>query len=60
MDGVKIIFNDGSWIMIRPSGTEPKVRIYIETKNKEEKEVFIEEARILTKKICLEGIGGLT
>ncbi|ACI20440.1 phosphomannomutase [Thermodesulfovibrio yellowstonii] len=60
LDGVKIIFNDGSWIMIRPSGTEPKVRIYIETKNKEEKEVFIEEARILTKKICLEGIGGLT
>lgn len=60
LDGVKIIFNDGSWIMIRPSGTEPKVRIYIETKNKEEKEVFIEEARILTKKICLEGIGSLT
>lgn len=60
LDGVKIIFNDGSWIMIRPSGTEPKIRIYIETKNKEEKEVFIEEARILTKKICLEGIGGLT
>lgn len=59
MDGVKIIFNDDSWIMIRPSGTEPKIRIYIETKNKEEKEVFLEGAKILTKKICLEGIGSL-
>ncbi|MCM8797676.1 MAG: phosphotransferase, partial [Candidatus Omnitrophica bacterium] len=26
--GYKFIFEDGSWIIIRPSGTEPKIRFY--------------------------------
>jgi len=30
-DGVKIIFNDDSWLLLRPSGTEPLIRIYSET-----------------------------
>lgn len=30
LDGLKIIFKDGSWIMFRKSGTEPKTRIYCE------------------------------
>jgi phosphomannomutase len=30
-DGVKMVLDDGSWILIRPSGTEPLVRIYLET-----------------------------
>ncbi len=29
-DGLKLIFNDNSWILLRPSGTEPKFRIYFE------------------------------
>ncbi len=29
-EGKKIIMEDGSWVLIRPSGTEPLVRIYIE------------------------------
>lgn len=29
-DGLKIIFEDNSWILLRPSGTEPKFRIYFE------------------------------
>ncbi len=32
IDGRKMIFEDGSWIMIRPSGTEPKVRFYVESR----------------------------
>ena len=28
LDGVKFIFGDGSWLLMRPSGTEPVVRIY--------------------------------
>lgn len=29
-DGIKIIFDDKNWVMIRPSGTEPIARIYAE------------------------------
>jgi phosphomannomutase len=29
-DGLKIVFTDRSWILLRPSGTEPKFRYYFE------------------------------
>jgi len=32
IDGRKMVFEDGSWLMIRPSGTEPKVRFYVESR----------------------------
>ncbi len=32
-DGVKLICEDDSWLMLRPSGTEPLVRAYSEAKN---------------------------
>jgi alpha-D-glucose phosphate-specific phosphoglucomutase len=30
MDGVKYYLEDGSWLLIRPSGTEPVLRVYAE------------------------------
>ena len=33
-DGLKMIYDDG-WVLVRPSGTEPKFRIYSESKIKE-------------------------
>jgi phosphomannomutase len=30
IDGVKFEFENGSWVLMRPSGTEPLVRIYVE------------------------------
>jgi phosphomannomutase len=33
-DGIKIYFSDDSWLMLRPSGTEPVLRIYSETDSK--------------------------
>lgn len=30
VDGLKLIFDDKSWILLRPSGTEPKFRYYYE------------------------------
>ena len=32
LDGRKMILDDGSWLMIRPSGTEPKIRFYVESR----------------------------
>jgi phosphomannomutase/phosphoglucomutase len=34
-DGIKIIFDKSNWVMIRPSGTEPIVRIYAESNSPE-------------------------
>ncbi len=42
MDGVKYIFDDGSWILLRMSGTEPVVRCYAETHSKKDLEVLLE------------------
>ncbi|UJS16783.1 MAG: phosphomannomutase [Candidatus Jettenia sp.] len=48
-DGLKIVFEDGSWLLIRPSGTEPKVRFYVETRSPEDLEDIIKTAERLTK-----------
>jgi phosphomannomutase len=34
-DGVKYYLADGSWLLIRPSGTEPVLRVYAEAPSKE-------------------------
>ncbi|PKO13151.1 MAG: phosphoglucosamine mutase [Chloroflexi bacterium HGW-Chloroflexi-10] len=34
-DGVKYLFADDSWLLIRPSGTEPVLRVYAEGRSKE-------------------------
>ncbi len=35
IDGVKYILADDSWLLIRPSGTEPVLRVYAEGRNNE-------------------------
>jgi len=37
-DGVKMIFEDGSWALFRKSGTEPVVRVYTEAGSREDLE----------------------
>ena len=32
-DGIEFIMEDDSWILLRPSGTEPKIRVYSETES---------------------------
>lgn len=50
LDGVKIIFDDASWMLVRPSGTEPKVRIYTECRVSSEKDAMFEAAQNLFAK----------
>ena len=35
LDGVKYLFADDSWLLIRPSGTEPVLRVYAEGRSKQ-------------------------
>jgi len=55
-DGTKIILEDGSWFMIRPSGTEPKVRFYIEARTEEGKKALFSLAERVTREAIQGGI----
>ncbi len=50
IDGVKIWFDDDSWIMFRPSGTEPLLRIYAESDDKSLLDSKVREYDDLIKK----------
>ncbi len=43
IDGVKFVLEDGSWFLIRPSGTEPLLRVYVEAES-EKKVQAIQDA----------------
>lgn len=47
IDGRKMILADGSWLMIRPSGTEPKVRFYVEARTANGRQDLFNTARHL-------------
>ncbi|MFH1369521.1 MAG: phosphoglucomutase/phosphomannomutase family protein [Elusimicrobiota bacterium] len=32
-DGIEFVLEDDSWLLLRPSGTEPKIRVYSETES---------------------------
>jgi phosphoglucomutase len=44
-DGLKLIFDDGSWILMRPSGTEPVARIYTEASTEAAADKLAEDAK---------------
>jgi len=48
IDGVKAVFEDG-WVLIRPSGTEPIIRIFVEAKTKQRAKELIEKGKNLVK-----------
>jgi phosphoglucomutase len=46
IDGVKFLFDDGvSWLLMRPSGTEPLVRIYAESGSMKDVEDLLEAGK---------------
>ncbi|MGI9536897.1 MAG: phosphoglucomutase [Desulfocapsaceae bacterium] len=52
-DGRKMIFEDDSWLMIRPSGTEPKVRFYVESRDPEGTTDLVEAAENMLLEVGL-------
>jgi phosphomannomutase len=50
-DGVKFIAQDGSWLMLRGSGTEPILRIYAEAKTDEDAQALLRQGVRLTRKV---------
>ncbi|MFA6283747.1 MAG: phosphoglucomutase [Desulfurivibrionaceae bacterium] len=53
IDGRKMILEDNSWLMIRPSGTEPKVRFYVEARSESGKDGLFAAAKGMLGEIGL-------
>jgi phosphomannomutase/phosphoglucomutase len=51
IDGVKLGYPDGSWVLIRPSGTEPIFRLYAEAGSPERVDKLIGEHKELVESI---------
>jgi phosphoglucomutase len=49
LDGMKLILEDGSWILVRESGTEPVARVYAEAKSQSDCVALAQTARELLK-----------
>ena len=45
IDGVKFLFGNDTWMLMRPSGTEPLVRIYAEAEEKKAVDELLEDGR---------------
>ncbi len=50
-DGFKLILTDGSWVLIRPSGTEPKLRIYAEASTQNRVGELLHSGQILLESV---------
>ncbi len=46
-DGIKYLLSDDSWLLIRPSGTEPVLRVYAEAHREEVVRKLLDEGRAL-------------
>lgn len=54
IDGLKIWFKDGSWALIRPSGTEAIYRIFAESRQKGNAVILVEKFSSIIRKLVSE------
>jgi phosphomannomutase len=50
IDGFKFVLEDGSWLLVRPSGTEPLLRLYGEARTAKQLAAILEEGKALLEK----------
>ena len=55
-DGIKLYLEEGSWILLRPSGTEPLMRVYMETNSVEKHEPITEILELMVKRLKPVGV----
>ncbi|MFC7018679.1 MULTISPECIES: phosphoglucomutase/phosphomannomutase family protein [Haloarcula] len=49
IDGFKLRLEDGTWVLVRPSGTEPKLRVYAEAGSTDRVEELLADGRELVE-----------
>ena len=49
MDGTKFLFEDGAWLLLRASGTEPVVRVYAEASSPDLVQKLLEAGEVLVR-----------
>ncbi|WP_436923324.1 phosphoglucomutase/phosphomannomutase family protein [Halosimplex amylolyticum] len=49
VDGFKVFLADGTWLLLRPSGTEPKLRVYAEAGSQERVDELLAAGRDLVE-----------
>lgn len=50
-DGIKYIMSDDSWLLIRPSGTEPVLRVYVEGRTQEMVDALMAYGRMIAERL---------
>jgi phosphomannomutase len=46
-DGLKLFLEDGSWLLLRASGTEPVLRVYAEADEEQKVQTLLEQGSAL-------------
>ena len=54
VDGFKLLFEDGAWLLVRPSGTEPKVRVYAEADTETATDAILADGRELVAPVVAD------
>lgn len=52
LDGLRVVFKDKSWVMFRPSGTEPKTRLYCEARDELRLAELVEIGRTVVERLA--------
>jgi len=54
-DGIRVNYEDGSYVLLRPSGTEPKIRVYCEARSENSLKKLVDKCTALTEKATKTG-----